>query len=481
MKDSGLTSNKASTLCVDLDGTLIRTDLLAESALLLLKSKPWLVGLIPLWMLRGRAYLKRQLASRVQLPVATLPFREDLLEYLRSEHKDGRELVLATASDSILAQQVADHLKLFSKVIGSDSVTNVKGEAKTQRLIEELGGKAFVYAGNSKIDMDVWKHSAGAVLVDTPPSVSRRVQESIKDVRVFPATKSDTFGQFVKAIRVHQWVKNLLIFAPIIAAHQVSDTSRLLKATLAFAAFSLCASAVYLLNDLVDLEADRQHPRKCRRPFASGSLPLFFGFALFPLFFGMSFWVASLVGRDFVLTLLGYAAITTLYSFYLKRLVLLDVIVLAGLYTLRIIAGLIAPDVPVSHWLLAFAMFIFLSLALSKRFSELHALRKLNKESPAGRGYRTVDLEQLASMGSASGYISVLVLALYIQSKEVTILYEHPQVLWLICPAFFYWISRVWLLAHRGYLHEDPVVFALKDKASYLVGAWIAAAMAVAT
>lgn len=284
-----------------------------------------------------------------------------------------------------------------------------------------------------------------------------------------PVVKNNRLRLIVRALRLHQWAKNFLIFIPMIMAHRFSETWVVQSTLLAFASFGLLASATYLINDLFDLQADRAHPRKARRPFASGDLSPRWGFFLIPVLLLLCLLCAWPLPITFLWVLLFYLVSTLAYSSYVKHIPLVDVLVLAGLYSVRILAGSKATDTPISPWLLAFSMFLFLSLAFMKRVSELIALRQKNQASIEDRGYQSIDLQQLESFGAASGYLSVLVLALYINSMEVSTLYKQPIVLWLISPALLYWISRVWLFTHRGQMHDDPIVFAIKDKASYIL------------
>lgn len=459
-------------LCVDLDGTLVKTDLLLESLFALLKAKPWAVFLLPFWLLRGRAYLKQQIAARATVNVPALPYHLEFLQFLTEQYQAGRSLILATAADQTIARAVAGHLGIFSDVLASNGARNLSGRHKLQALRERVGD--FAYAGNARVDLPIWREATAAIVVNAPAHVVRSAQREANVETVFPGDQGlrARARAFVKAIRVHQWIKNILVFVPLFTSHRVVSPMLWLDAVLAFVAFSLCASSVYLVNDLLDLEADRLHPKKRTRPFASGALPVSVGLVAVPLLLGAGFGIAKgLLPPSFALALAAYYALTVAYSFYLKQMVLLDVVVLATLYTLRILAGAAAVGVPLSQWLLAFSLFLFLSLALVKRFSELHALRRSNNTVAKGRGYFAGDLEQLASLGAASGYISVLVLALYINSRQVTSLYSHPALLWLICPFILYWVSRVWLLAHRGQMHHDPIVFAIRDKISYITGA----------
>lgn len=473
---TSLPPSPAPPLVVDLDGTLTPTDTLHESFLLLLKRNPLLVLLLPLWLLKGKAHLKAELARRALPDPAHLPYDAALVDFLRAEHARGRRLVLATAADRRVADAVAAHLGVFDAVYASEDGVNLRGERKLARLREALG-EGFHYAGNERDDLAVWSGCGGALVVNAPGHVLKAVQALGCPVQVFAAPRVGV-RRWLKAVRVHQWAKNLLLFVPLLASHRALNAELLTLALAGFAAFSLCASSVYVLNDLLDLEADRRHPTKRRRPFAAGTLPLSTGLVLAPLLLVAGFALAlALLPRDFVLLLAGYYAVTLAYSLYLKQLMVIDVLVLAGLYTVRILGGSLAVGVPTSSWLFSFSMFLFLSLALVKRLSEVRRLRASNQEVAHGRGYFASDLEQLGQLGTSSGYLAVLVLALYISSEEVRRLYTHPERLWLLCPVMLYWVSRVWLLAHRGEVNEDPLVFALRDKVSYAVGA--AAALVV--
>jgi 4-hydroxybenzoate polyprenyltransferase len=306
------------------------------------------------------------------------------------------------------------------------------------------------------------------------------VPVSLSTVRHVFKGRQGLVRAFLRAIRTYQWVKNVLIFVPLLAGHQVTHQSRLINAVLAFVAFSLCSSSVYILNDLLDLETDRRHPRKKHRPFASGDLPVKVGWLATPLLLFASLVLSLLLPFGFTITLSIYFILNLGYSFYLKRVVLVDVILLTLLYTIRIIGGGVATNIYISKWLLVFSMFLFLSLALLKRFSELQGFMRQEQELNKSRGYVAADIEQLASMGSASGYITALVLGLYINSEDVKVLYAHPEILWLLCPLILYWISLVWLVARRGRMDDDPVVFAMRDKATYVVGVLAALIIACA-
>ena len=463
-------------LVVDLDGTLLRSDVLVECVWAFLKASPLRFWQLVVWLLRGgKAGLKARLAAATDLDVTGLPYDASLLAQLAEQRAAGRPLVLATATHQRYAQAIADHLGCFDAVHATEGEVNLSAKRKRDRLIAAFGERGFDYAGNSRDDVPVWASAARAWVVNPERGVERAAHAQGNVERVIE-TRPARVKVFARALRLHQWLKNLLIFVPLMAAHQFGQPATLLAAGLAFLAFGLCASSVYLLNDLLDLEDDRHHPTKRNRPLASGAMPLRWGVALCPVLLAAGALLA--LGRlplHFALTLFVYYALTLAYSLYLKRLVMVDVVVLAALYTARIVAGATAIDAPLSFWLLAFSMFVFLSLALVKRYAELHALQARGLAKTRGRGYEADDLSLIASLGSASGYLAVLVLALYIQDARTALLYRHPPMIWPVCAILLYWISRIWLIAHRGQMHDDPVLFAAKDRASWLVIALCAA------
>ena len=454
-------------LCVDLDGTLIRSDLLVESALSLLRRNPLYALRFGAWLLRGKAHLKREIAQRTSIDVTTLPYELRVLAWLRGE-TDGRRRVLCTASDQKFADAIAAHVGGFDEVLASDGVRNLSGRNKADVLGERFGERGFDYAGNEARDLHVWSRARRAIVVNAPHSLSQRAGRVSEVERVFERS-GKSWHTWLRALRLHQWLKNLLVFLPLLTAHLVLAPDAVLHSALAFFAFCLCASGVYLLNDLVDLDADRKHPRKRLRPFAAGTLPLGAGLVLAPVLTLTAFALALTISKLFAVALAGYFALTLAYSFALKRVAMLDTIVLAALYTIRIIAGTVALRIGASFWLLAFSMFLFLSLAMIKRYTELRTLLQSGDNRSTGRGYAVDDLPLVQSLGGASGYLAVLVLALYINSTASEALYRHPVVLWLLCPLLLYWISRAWLIAHRGDMHDDPVVFALSDRTSRLL------------
>jgi len=460
---------QSPALVVDLDGTLIKTDLLLESILALLKRGPHYLFMLPVWFLKGKAHLKRQIGRRISLDVRMLPYHDDVLHYLKTQHTEGRSIALATACDMQVARQVAQHLKLFDLVLASDGVTNLSGEVKRARLVREFGEKGFDYAGNGRCDLAVWSSARKAILVNPDRLVSSRLARVVQVDRVF----NDQRGGFIvhlKPLRPKHWLKNLLVFVPLIAAHRLFEPKLLGRTLLAFLAFSCFASAGYLLNDLLDLPEDRHHPHKRYRLFAAGALPLSYGLAMIPALLALGCLIGMMVSWRLLLALLVYFALALSYSFYLKKVVLLDVVVLAGLYTMRILAGSAAVAIWPSNFLLALSTFLFFSLALVKRYGELVIMRVVDGDGAKARAYELSDGELLAAMGIASGYLAVLVLALYINSGTARALYGRYELIWFLCPLLFYWISHMWLIAHRGRMPDDPLVFAMSDRTSRILG-----------
>jgi len=471
-------NSAAPPLCVDLDGTLTLIDTLHESLLGLAKEAPGALLSFPSWLAQGKAEFKHQIASRVTLDASTLPYHEALLTWLRSERANGRKLVLITAANRSIAEAVANHLQVFDDVIANDGGENLSGERKRLALVQRFGEKGYDYAGNDSIDLAVWKSARQAIVVGTP-ALARRAQQVAELGPVFAPTQP-SLKLWIKAARLYQWVKNLLIFVPALLAHAITQPTVLLHAVLAFIAFGLCASSVYLINDLLDLPADRRHKRKRFRPFASGALPARSGALVSAALLITAAVIAALTNIYFCVVLAAYYVVTWAYSLRLKRAALIDVMTLAGLYTIRIIAGSAAVLIAPSFWLLAFSIFLFLSLGIVKRYAELEDARQAGKAGGHGRGYGTEDLPLLMNLGTAAGYCAIVVMALYINSADSQALYKHAKPLWLICPLMLFWISRVWLLTTRGKMHDDPVIFALRDRASLLLFVVIGAIVALA-
>lgn len=450
-------------LCVDLDGTLLATDTLWESIFLLLKTKPFISLRFPFWLYQGRAYFKHQLAQQVTLPVATLPYRQEVLAFLRQQQAQGCPIVLATGAHERIAHAVAEHLKLFSAIVATDAKTNRVGVRKQEALRQQFG--IYDYMGDSLTDLPVLEAARRPFLV--APSRALRRKIVCPPEHVFLAPQSSRFI-WLKVLRPQQWVKNSLIFLPLIAAHQFLDISKWLHAGIAFCTFSTAASAGYVLNDLLDLTADRQHPTKKNRPFAAGQLPIQYGLPLFAGLVALSLLSAIYgVSNSFFWLVVLYLLLTLTYSWYFKQKSVIDVLILAGLYTQRILAGGVATDIAISAWLMGFSMFLFTSLAFLKRYLELN-LATLSEDVKQNRGYWVADREMIATTGLISGYLAVLVLALYINDETSQLLYRSPFVLWFICPLLLYWITRIWLLAHRQQLIDDPIQFALQDTVSWV-------------
>ncbi|MDJ0958400.1 MAG: UbiA family prenyltransferase [Arenicellales bacterium] len=461
-----MNQTEPAPLYVDLDGTLIRSDVLIESMFALLRTNPLLIFLFPVWLFQGRAYFKREIARRVDLDASLLPFAQDLLDFLDVQHNQGRRLVLITASDQKYADAVAEHTGIFDLAIGSDGITNFSGIRKLDRILTDSGQNGFDYAGNATADLEIWPRAREAIVVSPFQRIIEKAKKHSNVTHVFNA-EPITIQLVAKLLRTHQWSKNLLLFVPLVFAHRVGELQLLAQALAGFVSFGLCASSVYVVNDLLDLDHDRNHQTKRNRPLAAGTFPIDIAVTLAALLLVGSVVIALFLPAQFLGLLVVYYVITLAYSLRLKQVVLLDILVLAALYTIRLLAGGAATGVPVSHWLLVFSLFFFLSLGMIKRYAEVRALDVNASGDVAGRGYRADDIGLLTQFGIASGYLSVLVLALYVNSDQVRILYDYPGVIWLLCPVILYWISRVWLLAYRGQMHEDPVLFAIKDRISH--------------
>ncbi len=466
--ESGEASDSDAHLFVDLDGTLIRTDLLFESLLLLVKRNPFYLAAIPFWLLKGRASLKHQIARRVEIDPVGLPYNQAFLAWLGDQRARGRAMTLISASDQRYASAVAEHVGLFDAAIGSDGKTNLKARNKLQRIEEIAQGEAFAYAGDSRADLPVWAAAGQVLLVNCGPSISDSFENGPAEVLRFGSAPT-LFGPLLRAMRPHQWLKNTLLFVPLILSHQLTQVGLLLAAAVGFVCFCLCASSVYLLNDMLDLGNDRAHQTKRKRPFASGELSLAAGFAAAPALLLGAFLVSFLLPADFRLALLIYWLLTCLYSFALKRIFLLDVATLAVLYALRVAAGAAAIEVVTTNFLIAFSLCLFLGLAMVKRVTELANLQAASAGAVGGRAYRKSHEALLSAVGVLSSTMAVVVFAFYINAPATTRLYDSPLLLWLICPLLIVLLGRIWRLARAGRLHEDPVLFAVEDRFSQLI------------
>jgi 4-hydroxybenzoate polyprenyltransferase len=452
-------------LVVDLDGTLTPTDTLAESGLKLIRRSPASLLRMPFWLLSGRAGFKRAIAARGGVAAASLPYHQPLLDYLRAEKARGRRIVLATAAHSSIADEVAGHLGLFDQVLATGAGDNLKGAAKLSMIRREVGAD-FVYAGDSRADLPVWQGARGAILVGASARIRGIVRGGAVPVEREFERHSRSLTVWLRALRAHQWLKNLLLFVPLFAAFSFHDLAKLAHLALAFVSFSLAASATYVVNDLWDLESDRAHPRKKLRPFASAQLPIVQGLLVAGTALAAALALAALVSPGFLLVLLLYLALTSAYSWVLKEYMLVDVLMLSLLYTLRIQAGAVATGITASSWLLAFSVFVFLSLALIKRCSELVLLRQDGRTATRGRDYRVDDLEVLWPLGVGAALSAVVVLGLFISAPETQARYRTPDLLWLAAFGMIYWLGRLWIKTSRGEMHDDPVVYAVRDGGS---------------
>lgn len=459
-------------LCVDLDGTLVKSDTFLDSFSQFVRKEPLQIWRAPIWLTRGRARLKLEVALRAPLDPIRLPYNNELLRYLKAKRKEGRQIFLTTGADGPLAQRVATHLGIFEGVLASDGATNLTKYNKLGRLKVKFG--AFDYIGNSRADLPLLTNARVAMLANPSPGLQAALRSrGVNVARAFldrrPATRT-----LFKAIRIHQWAKNVLLFVPLLLSHKVTPGS-IAAVSAAFFCFSFMASANYLVNDMLDIESDRRHPTKRLRPFAAGDLSVAAGIGLaFALVLASAIILPHLPGT-FAVWLGFYIIGTMAYSFYLKQIPIVDVLMLSGLYTLRLLAGGGATATEISPWLAGFSTFLFLSLAMVKRFSELENLRERGASGTHGRGYLVTDMEQIRSFGTSSATAAVVVFMLYIARPDVTGLYHHAMRMWLIVPLLIYWLFRVWLLASRGELDDDPVVFAMRDGLSLAVGALVIA------
>lgn len=455
-------------LVVDLDGTLLKTDLLYEALFVLLAAHPLTALRAPLWRKEGKTAFKTRLIDAVLLDLHTLPVNHAVLDLMREARAAGRRVYLASASDRRYVQAFADRMGGFDGVCAPDVASDHGAEDTARSLTVLFGEGGFDYVGASMADVSVWQAARTAYAVNASAAVVRAARAVSADVRVVKGPGAGV-GDYLRAMRLHQWAKNLLVLVPGLAAH-VFSVDALGHAALAFLSFSLCASSVYLLNDLLDLRNDRQHVRKRLRPLASGMVPLSHGVALFPLLLLASLTAALLLSPAFVAVLAGYYVLTLAYSLVLKRYLIIDVLTLSSLYGVRLVAGGVAFGVPLSEWLVAFSTFLFLSLALVKRVTELIGRHRQGIGDPAGRAYGLDDLPVLEMLAASSGFVSVLVFILYIRSPDVVVLYHHPKLLWGGGLVLIYWLCRIMVLTRRGEMHDDPVIYAVTDRVSLLCG-----------
>ena len=457
--------NNSYDIYVDLDGTLIKTDILYESVLLLIKWKFLYLFILPFWLLKGKCNLKYQISQLVDINPKTLPYNKSFLNYLKEQHKAGRKLILATATTEKYAQAIADYLGIFSQIIASTDKQNVSGSVKLEKI--KSNTKDFTYAGNASIDMLIFPYAKESLIVNPTRGLKRKLSNIDNISQVFESDNNTAWAVF-KAIRMYQWVKNSLLFVPILMSQQFTNIDAVLDVIMAFLSFSLLASATYIVNDLIDIPNDREHIRKKNRPLASGNISIPTAILMSLVLFIIAFIIAFNINIPFVYGLVFYLVLTLLYSFQLKSYILIDTIALALLYTTRIFVGALVINITPSLWLIAFSMFIFLSLALVKRCSELQTLIADEKIRTPGRDYTVPDTYILACMGVASGFISVLIVILYLNDTQSISQYRYPEILWLVCPLLLYWVGRMWIKTFRDEMHDDPIVFTIKDKGSLI-------------
>lgn len=464
--------NQDEILVVDLDHTLIKTDLLHEQCLIALK-KNLLYGFsILMALFKGKVALKQFLSSIAPIDPTQLPYNEEVLTLIQTSQAAGKKVILVSASLDSEVKKIAAHLGCFTEAHGSKT-ENLKGITKLKMIQEQLGLSHWSYVGDSRSDLPLWRESHTAYLVETDDYLVNQVQKQNPNKKVVLIRKNKYFFKtFLKGIRAHQWVKNILVFTPLLLSHQFNDGLLLTQSLLSFVLFSFNASAIYILNDLFDLSADRLHPKKKNRPWASGELGIPLGIICFVFFAFTSLFTTFNCDIHSGFLLLSYFILNLFYTFKLKSLLLIDVILLALMYNLRIIFGGLMTEIPISPWLLTFSVFFFLGLAFIKRFAELKKHTSNTSKSKA-RAYQPEDQAMIAIIGVASSLLSVLVFALYLNSPTVQDLYQNNNYLWLITPALLYWVARTWILVYRGILDDDPIAFAIKDKPTYMVGAFI--------
>ncbi len=464
-------------IAVDLDGTLCRTNTIWEQIITLLRARPWMFFVLPFWLLiGGRPAFKIRLAEASPLDRIALPFHPGLVSYLREQTAKGREIVLVTAADQSSATHIASLFPFFKEGIGSHASVNLAGTAKADALVKKYGEKAFVYAGNEHRDLKVWAHSGGAIVVNPSIGLEHAAERICPIEKSFEDRPSHVIT-VVRAMRPHHWLKNVLVFVPVITSLTFENVPVLWNALLAFVAFCAAASAAYVLNDLVDLPSDRAHETKRMRPFAVGDLPVQWGLVLCPLLLIVACVALVTLPPVAHVTLAAYVILTLLYSFIFKRLFLIDAVVLACLFAIRIFMGHAATGIPYSPWLTSFAVCMCLSLALLKRFSEL---RGRAEGYVPGRGYHTDHRVGIGRVGVVCGVLSSIVIAAYAGSEQVRLLYAQPYLLYLLSPLFFFWTVRMWRLGYQGNMHGDPVLFTLKDPMSIGVGVATAVIMLLA-
>jgi len=457
-------------LILDVDNALLLTDLLHETAMAHVRANPLRVFQVAYWLWQGKAVLKRRLGERVPLEVENLPANEDLVKFSADAHARGREIGIATAADELLAQRLVRRFDFIEFAIASDGVTNLKGETKAQALTERFPD-GFAYAGDSRSDLAVWKEASSIILVGASPKIANQAHALGKPIEAEFSHPRLGLSGWLKALRVHQWAKNALVFVPLVLSGMASQPLEVLHALAAFVAMSLMASGTYLINDLFDLADDRKHWSKRNRPLASGRMRIARAIPASAALILASFVVAAWLGWPSFVILFVYMALTLAYSTYLKRQPIVDAFTLAVLFTLRLGIGITAVSAVPSPWLLVFSMFLFTSLSFAKRQTEIQRSTAKGQSEISGRGYVGTDSAFVFSMGIATGMAAIIIMVLYIMNDVYSaVFYSQPLLLWTFPAILFMWISRIWLLCHREQLNDDPVAFAIRDKVSIALG-----------
>jgi len=453
-------------LCVDLDGTLIKADMMFDSIALLIKKNPLYMFIIPFWLMKGKLYLKEQLLKNVKQDINNVPINQEVVDYIINEKKNGRNIILVTASMQFYADEFKEKFYFLDEAIGTKEGVNLVGTAKAEYLKNRFGDKGFDYIGDSRKDLFVWKYAANALIVGNNNEIIAKAKQITNVIKIWEGDKESKISIIYRQLRIYQWVKNVLIFLPALLAHNL-ELATYFNLILSFFSFSFVASSIYIFNDLMDLNSDRNHEIKKNRPIASGKFKISnaFIYSFFLMIFGII--LSIFVNINFAIVLLIYIISTFAYSTFLKRIYIIDIITLAVLYTLRLIAGSATSGDAISEWFAAYSLFFFFSMGALKRFTEL---KNSKKEKLSGRGYISDDLNIIQTIGISSSLISVLVMVLYINSSTISQLYSNPKFLYLIIPILLHWILRVWILADRSQMNEDPIVFGIKDKSSYVSG-----------
>ena len=453
-------------LVVDLDDTLIFSDMLHETFWAAFSNDYRIPIKSVTWLIRGKEKLKNKLGISAEINVENLPYNNDVINYIKKHRKQGGYTALVSASNQAVAEKIAKFLNLFDEVKGSSENLNLKGHAKAKFLITRFGVKNYDYMGDSLNDLPIWKNANKAITVNANSSTIKECEKINSNYHHLKSELSQNiFFNYLKVIRTYQWIKNILVFVPMFAAHQLTKDN-FIDSSLAFIAFCLIASSVYVINDLFDLNADRAHPIKKLRPFAIGTIPIKNGLIIFLLLFVPGIVISFIIEFYFFLLVLIYFTLSFLYSIVFKKKVILDICILGILYTFRIVGGGFTTEIQLSFWLLAFSIFLFLSLAAIKRQSELVDLKNRKRINIIGRGYLTNDLPIISTIAISSGFISVLLAGLYINSPDVLALYSKPWTLGVASIILLFWIMNIVFASSRGLVNDDPIIYAIKDNTS---------------